>query len=43
MDWDHYIPLAVAGRRFDTRSTRLGSTIWDFAGTTPRQMSNEME
>ena len=43
MDWDHYIPLAVVGRQFDTQSTRLGPTIWDFAGTTPRQMSSELD
>lgn len=43
MNWDHYIPLAVTGRQFDIQSTRLGPSIWDFAGTTPRHMASELD
>ena len=43
MIWDHYIPLAVAGGRFNGEADRQGSTILDFAGMSPQRLTGELE
>ena len=43
MIWDHYIPLAVAGGKFDKHAAPRGSTILDFAGMSPQRLIGKVE